>query len=180
MAPASTYGPPVTISNASVHTSNPKSDLAVSPNSGTNHLSPRGSTHMKRANSNPFAPLSPDLPENSLSASSQALKPSHLKSGRVQSYSRKTLLKIARQCEKRGWQVPADLAPLSTWYGWVEFVHRGGVTTRCLSQRAENDVELVPLRSKLKLSTPPSLLLGSQLEVLAAEDSGKVSASAVG
>lgn len=113
---------PARKSRPSLTFSTDPADPPVSPPhaSASSRISPRPKPAKLKSNSNPFAPLSPDLPENSLTAVAQSLTPSKpTKSGQLRYYPREKLLGIAKKCEKRGWERPKDLVPLETWFGCV-------------------------------------------------------------
>ena len=107
--------------------------LSVSPISTFSHLSPNPTIH--DLNLNPFSPLSPDLHESVLYSdgndavnglveleSTRVAKVEELRRRRIGPliyYTRKTLLKIAKRCEAKGWEAPTGMGGLDTWFGWV-------------------------------------------------------------
>jgi hypothetical protein len=99
----------------------------LSPSSTSSHVSPKPVN--ANPNINPFAPLSPDLPENTLDDDDvneemnrilgveQTMRMA-VKTGPVVSYTREELLRIAQRCQVEGWQVPRGMSRLESWFGY--------------------------------------------------------------
>ncbi|ORX40783.1 hypothetical protein BD324DRAFT_612100 [Kockovaella imperatae] len=108
--------------------------LSHSPNSNNSHLSPRSYTSgvspkpsAPNPRLNPFAPLSPDMPENQLQPEGvHGTEIDRLlgvvgvvtnKKSKLIRYDRDQLLKVAAKGQKHGWVIPQGLGPLETWFG---------------------------------------------------------------
>jgi hypothetical protein len=87
---------------------------AVSPSSLPSRLSPKSYTSNPYLNQ--FSALSPDLADGHLDDSERDEIFPRSKSRKV--YTRSTLLKIAKQCEKRGWEKPQGMGGLDSWFGY--------------------------------------------------------------
>jgi hypothetical protein len=100
----------------------------LSPSSASSHVSPKPVN--ANPNINPFAPLSPDLPENTpddddvneemnrILGVEQTMRLA-MKTGPVVSYTTEELLRIAQKCQVEGWQVPRGMSRLESWFGYV-------------------------------------------------------------
>lgn len=86
--------------------------VTVSPGSVPSRLSPRSPIS---PNINPFAPLSPDLPHAHLVNMPSMHQADQRRS--LRTYTRQSLLHIAKRCKKQGWTKPAGMAELGSWYG---------------------------------------------------------------